>query len=425
MKLLNYTTSFFALILLVIIPVWAALFYYNMLDEIYDSMDDGLDNQKLLVLQKARTDSTVFRHTAFEQGDDYTVREIPAQVAGPSRDTYVDTLMYMKNEDEFEPVRMLKTVFMHNNRYYELKVITSMVEEDDLVNQLLYSLLWLYLGLVATILVLNNVLLRKIWKPFYRLLRKLKGFRLEAPQPLGDINTRIDEFRLLNDTVQKLLKGNIAAYNSQKQFIENAAHELQTPLAICLNRLELFVERHELSDEQLGQLASVMNGLQRASRLNQSLLLLSRIENQQFGQGTVVDLNAATRQVLADFSEQAAYKGVILSVKEEGACTVTMHPDLAGVLLTNLVKNAIVHNVPGGRVEVVLHTGSLQVHNTGSSTPLDRDRIFDRFYKAQSSSSSTGLGLAIVKAIADLYGFEVSYTYRQEHVVTVSFSRGE
>jgi signal transduction histidine kinase len=422
MKLLNYTTTFFAVILLVIIPVWAALFYYNMLDEIYDSMDDGLDNQKLLVIQKARTDSTLFRRTSFEEGD-YTIREIPAQLAGPSRDLYVDTLMYMKNEDEFEPVRMLKTVFAQNSRYYELKVITSMVEEDDLINQLLYSLLWLYLGLVATILVLNNVLLRKIWQPFYRLLKRLQSFRLEAPQPIGDIDTRIDEFRLLNDTVQKLLKANITAYNSQKQFIENAAHELQTPLAICLNKLELFVERHPLSEEQLGQLAAVMNNLERASRLNQSLLLLSRIENQQFEKAVAVDLNALATQVLSDFAEQAAYKEVRVTLKEEEASTVTMHPDLAAVMLTNLVKNAIVHNRPGGWVQVVLKGDSLEVHNTGSPAPLDRGRIFNRFYKEQSSSSSTGLGLAIVKAIADLYGFEVGYTYREAHIVTVRFKK--
>ena len=422
MKLLNYTTSFFAVILLVIIPVWAALFYYNMLDEIYDSMDDGLDNQKLLVLQKARTDSTVFRRTSFEEGD-YTIREIPVQLAAPSRDLYTDTLMYMKNEDEFEPVRLLKTVFAHNDRYYELKVITSMVEEDDLINQLLYSLLWLYGGLVATILVLNNVLLRKTWQPFYRLLRKLKSFRLESPQPVENIDTRIDEFRLLNDAVRKLLKANIAAYNSQKQFIENAAHELQTPLAICLNKLELFVERHPLSAEQLDQLAAVMNSLQRASRLNQSLLLLSRIENQQFTEGEKVDLNALARQAVDDFSEQAAFKEVAVSLKEEGACTATMHPDLAGVLLTNLVKNAIVHNMPGGWVQIVLRTDSLEVHNTGSPMPLDRDQIFNRFYRVESSSSSTGLGLAIVKAIADLYGFEVSYTYKQAHIVKVRFGK--
>src|SRR3712207_3717838 len=101
MKLLNYTTTFFAVILLIIIPVWAALFYYNMLDEIYDSMDDGLDNQKLLVLQKSSTDASVFQPTNFDIGD-YAIRELPAAQAGARRDVYKDTLMYMKNEDDFE-----------------------------------------------------------------------------------------------------------------------------------------------------------------------------------------------------------------------------------------------------------------------------------------------------------------------------------
>lgn len=421
MKLLNYTTAFFAVILLIIIPVWAALFYYSMLDEIYDSMDDGLDNQKLLVIQKAQTDSSVFRRTTFEEGD-YTIREVPPQQAGRLHDVYIDTLMYMKNEDDFEPVRMLQTVFAQNNRYYELKVITSMVEEDDLINQLLYSLLWLYLGLVASILVLNNVLLRRIWRPFDKVLKRLKTFRLEAPEPLPPTNTRIEEFKLLHHTVQKLLKANIAAYNSQKQFIENAAHELQTPLAICHNKLELFVENNPLSNEQLQQLAGIINNLERASRLNHSLLLLSRIENQQFEGAQQVNFNELTRQLLDDFAEQAAYKEVTLHLQEEGPCEAVMHPDLAGVLLTNLVKNAIVHNHPHGLVQVMLHKGGLEVHNTGVATPLDATKIFTRFYKEQASAASTGLGLSIVKAIAEYYGFQLSYAYRQKHIIALRFA---
>jgi signal transduction histidine kinase len=421
MKLLNYTTAFFAVILLVIIPLWAALFYYSMLDEIYDSMDDGLDNQKLLVIQKAGTDSSVFRRTTFEEGD-YTIREIPFQQAGRLHDVYIDTLMYMKNEDDFEPVRMLQTVFTQNNRYYELKVITSMVEEDDLIQQLLYSLLWLYLGLVASILVLNNVLLRKIWQPFNQLLSRLKSFRLEAPELLTKTNIRIEEFKLLHATVQKLLKANIAAYSSQKQFIENAAHELQTPLAVCHNKLEMFVEKNKLSEEQLQQLAGIINNLERASRLNQSLLLLSRIENQQFEGTQKVSFNELARQLLDDFAEQAAYKEVTLHLQEEGLCEAAMHPDLASVLLTNLVKNAIVHNHPDGLVQVVLRKGSLEVRNTGAAAALDPSKIFTRFYKEQASATSTGLGLAIVKAIAEYYGFQLSYTYQQKHIISLRFA---
>jgi signal transduction histidine kinase len=420
MKLLNYTTSFFAVILFIIIPIWAALFYYNMLDEIYDSMDDGLDNQKLLVLQKARTDSSVFLRTNFDIGD-YAIQEIPATQAGVMRDQYKDTLMYMKNEDEFEPVRMLRTVFTQNNRYYEMKVITSMVEEDDLIQQLFYALIWLYLGLVATILVMNNVLLRRVWQPFYTLLSNIKSFRLEAPQPVEDIPTKIDEFKLLNESVRKLIAGNVKAYTAQKQFIENAAHELQTPLAICMNKLEMFTDKYPLTDEQLQQLAEVINHIERAARLNQSLLLLTKIENKQFETSEKVNISELARSIVADFGELAEFKEVEIHLSEKAVCEAQMHPELARILITNLIKNAVVHNHKNGLVQVVIDKDRVEVQNTGSPAPLEAANIYKRFYKERTSHTSTGLGLAIAKAIADLYSLQLVYHYNKTHHFTIHF----
>jgi signal transduction histidine kinase len=420
MKLLNYTTTFFALILFIIIPIWAALFYYSMLDEIYDSMDDGLDNQKLLVLQKARTDSTLFLRTDFNIGD-YAIREIPQSTAGVMRDVYKDTLMYMRNEDEYEPIRMLQTVFKQNDRYYELRVITSMVEEDDLIQQLLYALIWLYLGLLATILVLNNVLLRRVWRPFYTLLDKIKAFRLETPQPMDNIPTKIVEFKLLNDSVSKMIAGNIKAYTAQKQFIENASHELQTPLAISLNKLEILTDKGQLTDEQLGQMGEVINHIERATRLNKSLLLLSKIENQQFEATTEVNINELTTSIVNDFAELAEFKEVAVHILESGNCIVHMHPELARILVTNLIKNAIVHNHREGLVQVIITNHGIEIQNTGNPKPLDTTNIYKRFYKERTSNTSTGLGLAIVKAIADLYNLQLAYSFNKKHCFIVHF----
>ena len=202
MKVLNYTTTYFAVLLLLIISIWAALFYYAMLDEIYDSIDDGLDNQKGLIIQKVNTDTSILRKSSFEEGD-YAITETNLQLAKDVRDVYVDTMMYMQNEQSFEPVRLLRTTFQHNGKYYQMQVVTSMVEEDDLTAKLFYALLWLYLGLVATILILNNFLLKRVWRPFYHLLNELKKFKLEKPAGLKVKSTKIDEFRLLNETVQK------------------------------------------------------------------------------------------------------------------------------------------------------------------------------------------------------------------------------
>jgi signal transduction histidine kinase len=414
MKLLNYTSSWFLFILFLILLVWAGSFYVIMLDEIYDSMDDGLDNQKSLIIQKADLDSSILQRTAFDEGN-FLVKEIPLQNAIDYTDHYKDTLMYMQNEQDFEPVRMLITAFETKGKTYEMRVITSMVEEDDLIEDLLYSLLFLFLGLAATLLLLNNFLLKKIWQPFYQVLERLQRFRLDDPQPIVSSSSPIEEFRLLDASVNKLLTRNIQAYEDQKQFIENASHELQTPLAISLNKLELLAG-HPLQEEPLVLVGSVMDNLERLIRLNKSLLLLTRINNQQYTTEDEVNFNGTIRKLLEDFKDQASYKEVGLFLEEHGQCIVNLNPELAQILIVNLLKNAIVHNRPGGFVKVMVREKSIEIQNSGTSEPLDASKIFERFYKNEASGSSTGLGLSIVKAITDLYGFNIQYRFEEKHV---------
>ncbi|RYZ53992.1 MAG: HAMP domain-containing histidine kinase [Sphingobacteriales bacterium] len=420
MKLLNYTTSYFALILLIVISIWAGVFYYAMLDEIHDSIDDGLDNQKGLIIQKAGRDTSVLSKELAEEGD-YLVRRIAPEAGRSFHDRYIDTMMYMQNENDYEPVRLLRTVFVQDGAYYQMDVFTSMVEEDDLITELLYALLWLYLGLVGTILVLNNYLLRRIWQPFYRMLEQLKHFRLEKPVPMATQPTKVDEFRLMQDTVQRLLENNVTSYNSQKEFTENAAHELQTPLAISINKLEALAESETLSEQGAETLTVALDNLERLTRLNKSLLLLSRIENRQYHVTAPVDMVAVCKKVSEDFSDLAAYREVDMDVSAQDNCVQQMNPDLAVIMITNLVKNALVHNSPGGLVLIHVSGQKLEIENTGDAGPLDEKRIFDRFYKEEPSNSSTGLGLPIVRAIADLYQFRVSYSYRGRHKISILF----
>ena len=420
MKLLNYTSVYFSVALLIVISIWAAAFYYTMLIEIYDSIDDGLDNQKGLVIQKAATDTTLLNKHNFDESD-YTINEIQPGAAVNLRDTYIDTMMFMQNEKSDEPVRLLKTVFLQNGKYYELKVATSMVEEDDLVKQLFISILWLYFGLVLFIVIFNNFLLKKMWQPFYKLLKHLKKFRLDNPEPIAPIKTKVDEFNILNETVQKFVQRNIDTYTSQKHFIENASHELQTPLAISINRLESLAEDEQLKPEQLTLVASALDHLERLTRLNKSLLLLSRIENKQFVEAAPVNLNELTKKITADFSDQLTFSDLKLTITEKDPCIQKMNPDLAAILLINLVKNAIIHNKPGGFVTITIHSKSLMVENSGAEKPLDEEKIFSRFHSDEPSAVSTGLGLAIVKAISSLYHFKTSYRYEQRHIITVHF----
>lgn len=419
MTLKNYTLKYLSVALLLIIGVWATVFYFNMLDEVYDSIDDGLENYKMLIINKAGEDSSILSKTSFAESN-YAISPVDEKMALAARDIYKDTTMFMTNEEDFEPVRMLTTVFAQSGRYYELKVISSMVEEDDLIEDLFYAVVWLYVILILSIVLINHLLLKKIWTPFYQLLDRLNHFKLHQQTSIEVPGTRIDEFNKLNSAVLQMTSQAIETYTNQKQFIENASHELQTPLAISLNKLELMIEK-EPAQANLEQLSSVIETLERLTRLNKSLLLLSKIENKQFDKTEAVHINMLCKNLLDEFSDFAAFKNIRLELIESETINVYMDKGLASILLSNLVKNAIIHNREGGIVVIEISNKQLSISNTGIEQPLDAAKIFNRFHKDSAEKQSSGLGLAIAKAIAGLYRIDINYRFDGTHHMELKF----
>lgn len=421
MKLLHRTILFMSGALLIALTIWAVIFYINMLDEVHDSIDDGLDNSKLLIIHEAARDSTVLQQTNFDEGN-YAIHRVATHHALAHVDLYKDTLMYMENEDDLEPVRLLTTVFeARDGEYYRLKVISSMVEEDDLIEDLFYSLLWLYLILVVTILGINYFVLRSLWKPFYAFLERLGRFRLGKPEPIEAVPSKIAEFQELNRVVTQVLRENVKSFEAQKQLIENTSHELQTPLTIALNKLQLLAEQAQNDEEQVTAIYSVMETLKRLSRLNQSLQLLSKIENRQFHELEEVNITTLTTELLSDFEDQLAHREITVQTDLQEALRVKMHKDLAQMLVLNLLKNAIRHNTAKGSIEVRIRSNALIVRNTGNDLALPQEAVFSRFYKSSTNPNSTGLGLAIVRSIAEVSGFEISYRFDGMHEFRVDF----
>lgn len=419
MKLLNYTTSYFALILIFLLSIWAVIFYIEILDEIYDSMDDGLDNQKMLVIRKAAKDPALLKKNTFDEGN-FIITPTSSKTAEKFTDAYRDTLMFMENEEDFEPVRLLESAFRHEGDYYKIKVITSMVEEDDLIKELFFSLIWLYVGLILTILLLNNFLHKKVWQPFYKLLRSLEKFNIEKDTEIKFGSTKVEEFQLLNERIDKLLKKSVESYTSQKEFIENASHELQTPLAISINKLELLAENSSLEPQQMEELGLILNNLERLTRLNRALLLLSRIENRQFADEETVNFNQLLKQIKQEFEDLASHNSIEVDVIETAELHYNMSKDLARILVANLLKNALLHTPAASRVKVEIFKNQILIQNLGEK-PLNPKTLFSRFQPGKRSHSN-GLGLAISKAIADRYNLEINYDFRDNlHSFTINF----
>lgn len=426
MKLLNQSIKYLSVSILTIVTVWAVVFYFNMLNEIKSSIDEGLENYKRLIIQNAQKDSTILTKNYFDESF-FAIRLINKKQALSTKDKYLDTKLNMQDADdeapEPEPVRMLITAFELDGNYYELKVANSMVEEDDLIKELLYDIVWLYISLIIGIIFINNLVLKKLWKPFYDFLNQLKKYRLGKTKKLPIIKTNTKEFTDLQNAVNSLLKHTTETYEQQKQFIGNASHELQTPLAVATNKLELLIEKGNLQSEQAENIAEVMSIIERLVRLNKSLLLITKIENKQFLDNPQILLNDIVQKNISDLEEMAIFKKVKITVNENAKLYIQMDASLANVIISNLLKNAIFHNVPNGDVFVEIAEKTIKISNTGDNEKLDENLLFSRFYKPDSKSKGTGLGLAIVKAISDLYGFKVSYFFNNTlHFFQIEFS---
>lgn len=411
--------------LLLIVSLWSVIFYFNMLDEIKGSVDEELENYKRQIVFKAEKDSTILQQKTFDEGF-FSVNKISEEEALSFKDTYEDTEIYAQDADdeapELEPVRILTTVFEQNGNFYQLKIFNNMVEEDDLVKELLWDAAGLYVLLIFSILMINNIVLQRLWKPFYELLDELKNYRLGISKSFPNTETKTKEFSDLQDAVTTLLQYSEKSYEQQKEFIGNASHELQTPLAIAISKLELLIEKENFTENQAEKIAEIMEIIERLVRLNKSLLLLTKIENKQFFDNQEIKVNDIVEKNIEDLSDIAEFKEVEIIFSENSELLVKADAALINIIVSNLLRNAIFHNIKSGKVEVKIDAKKLSVLNTGTDHSLSHEKIFTRFQKSEQHQSGSGLGLAIVKAIAELYDFSVSYDFKNGmHEFSVNF----
>ena len=408
----NYTLKFLATALLIVIAVWTSLFYALMLEELYDNTDDGLKDQKIQIIRKAYENESILKQHQFDLNQ---YRITPVLVKDYlETDNFRNENFFMEYDEEMEPYRVLETYFIDKNgNHHKLEIRTATVEEDDFIESLLIALVILYILIIASILIINNISLKKIWKPFYSTLNYLSDYQFGQNKKLISNKTPITEFKLLDSEIAKMISRNENSVYQQKQFIENASHELQTPIAVALNQIDVLLESDELTQKNYLEINQIRNTLKRMSTLNQSLLMLSKIENQQFKDKEQVVFNSVVKTMISDFNSILEFKSIELVLIENGEFKTLINKDLAYSLLSNLIKNALKHNINNGKIIIEIDNLSLITKNTSNrKTPLNSEDIFRRFYKESEDHLSTGLGLSIVKTIIDNHSnMDISYAF--------------
>lgn len=415
MKLLRYTHFNLSFLLFLLLGGWGTFFYYTVIDEVMDETDDALANYRDIIVGKILADSTLL-DTEDKIIHSYSIRPLTTEEVEHYRDRYYDGTVYIETEDEYEPVRIMKSCFMATDlKYYELELRLSTLERDDLIAAIFKYLVALYIALLCCIIFSTRLILKSVFRPLDRLLEWLENVSPGHPAPYLNPDCRIREFRTLNRAALEMHERAEKAYREQKEFIENTSHELQTPLAVINGKLELLAEHENLDEEELKNIDDMFRSLHRAIQLNKSLLLLSRIQNRQFEEVTEVDMNPHVRKILELLSDLYEEKELDYHLSDTEDCRIRMNESLAHTLLTNLIKNAIIHSPDHGRVDIVIHSARIEIINDGNQA-LDKQQIFKRFYKGNAGQKeSTGLGLSIAQSIANLYHIKLTYYHDGRH----------
>ena len=414
MKLFNRMLKYLLLGVVFVLFGWAVCFYMGIMTEINDEVDDSLeDYSELIIIRSLAGEELPSNDNG--SNNQYFLQKITKDYALSRPDIiYQDSMIYIKEKKETEPARILTTIFRDaNDEYYELSVYTPTIEKADLKESIFYLLVILFVSLSVVIIVINVWIFRICMKPFYRLLEWLEKYRVGTKNTLLENPTNTTEFQKLNEAVAQFASHNEEVFEQQKLFIGNASHEMQTPLAVCMNRLEMLMEDDSLTENQMKELIETYQTLEYASKLNKSLLMLSKIDNSQFVEEKDIDMNRLIKMYIEDYQEVYSYKDIEVHLEEEGSFVVRMNEVLAVVLVTNLLKNAFVHNVDNGYLYIYMTREGVKFKNSAENGPLDEKHIFERFYQAHRKVGSTGLGLALVDAVCRHSCLGIKYLYEE------------
>ena len=413
MKLIYRIALRLSLILIPLMALWATLFYFMMVEEINDEADDTLEDYSELIIIRMLAGREL---PSLNSGSNnsYSITPIDeAYASSKPHIEYYDAEVYIPEKEETEPARILSTIFLDNDdNYYELKVAIPTFEKDDLVRTILFWIILLYFVLLITIIGSTIWIFHRNMRPLYALLHWLDNYipgRRNAPVPN---DTNISEFHKLNVAAQEAANRSEELFEQQKQFIGNASHELQTPLAILGNRLEWLLDNTELNETQIEELFKMQRTLGHIVRLNKTLLLLTKIENGQFPESTNVDLAFIIKEQISLYNEIYSSRNISYTINI---------PETFIVLITNLLKNAYVHTTQDSNIEITLINRTLTIANDGT-TPLDTEHIFERFYQGSKKEGSTGLGLALVKAVCRYYNLHIEYQFKEsKHYFSITW----
>jgi len=409
MRLLNASRNYFLVALLPVLAVWSVLFYFFLTKQITKGQQE-----ELMIKKKALVDKIKSRPSLLHE---LSILDIGASALP------VDLLRYSNHTDVFRDTTIASSIGQQRyqvldsryrdsqtNQYYILSTYEQFTAQDILKKSLLPAIGLFFLGFVLVSFVVQQMVLRKLWNPFYQTLDTIGHFDIQGEAKTLSSGSSIHEFQIMEEALNGLIRKTYLAYSSQKHFIENTSHELQTPLTVMKNKIELAFQDPNLSDPQVKLLLELNQSLTKLSKLNKALLLLSRIENDQFVDKQNLSVSQICLDSLGNFEEKIRAKKLSLNRQFQPEVKIVANKIIFEILINNLIKNAVYHNKENGHIDIHIANNKLLIKNSTAQNQEFKTGTIARYQSDPNNPNSTGLGLSIVRKICEVSGFEYKIT---------------
>lgn len=422
MKLFAKTSLYYLILSIPVLVIAGVVCFYLITAEVKESNNELLLNRKAQIEKYLNENDTISLQIITKSGEaNITAVDQSAKVQNDFR----DTLIFDVKENEAAPNQLLIATVKTAHGNFVIRAWRSTIEFDELFDGIATALFLILLLLLLIFFLINWWVTRTLWQPFYQTVAALKSFRASENEKPILLTPSVKEFTELNKSVTAMMDKMIADFKSQKQFTENASHEMQTPLAVIRTKIDLLIQSENIGETETNLILAIDDASSKLSRLNKALLLLTKIENRQFKKVENVSLNKVLNDSLELFNEHLEAKKITVTKIITSEVSTRINPDLCFVLINNILQNAIRHNIQNGFIEIKLEAERLTISNTGQPIAMDASKLFERFQKNSTSTDSLGLGLAIAKEIADASNIGLAYKYELNYHHFILFLENE
>ncbi|WP_445734357.1 sensor histidine kinase [Mariniflexile sp.] len=403
MKLLVKTSLYYAIASLLFFTVAGFIILFNFNDVIDNDINDFLINREEIATTQIVNDIPVAALNNYEQ-----IIKIVKNKKEIDNLIFKDTIVYDIIDDAFHSYRKLNVIRKIGPTFYDITIFKSLIESNLLITEILKPMLFVFLGLLIFLILGNLIISRGLWKPFKKTLITLENYELGSTKSIEFSETKTQEFNQLNTMLNSMIKKIHYDYLNLKEFTENAAHEIQTPLAIIRNKCEILLQSEKLSDNELKHTKSIYNSCLRLSKINHGLTLLAKIESGAYDNSNKINITNVLKNQVEHYIEAVELNQLSIKTELKQQIHFNINPDLIEILISNLIRNAIKHNISNGSIQIITSKNSIRFSNSGNKSQIDTNQ-FKRFNK--SNKNSLGLGLSIISKICLLNNIQLKYTY--------------